>query len=359
MSLGGDDDDALSDAVTNLLNDGVTVVVASGNGGIDQIGDDACDQTPANTFGTITVNSLGVNDQDSTFSNYGPCTDIYAPGEDILSAGITSPTSTATKDGTSMATPFVAGAVARILHENPEFSRAQVIAKLFANAKPYNSGIRDDAPRVLFTPTVDDATLAANIAAEGVRLAAAAEVARLAEVERLATEKAAADKAAADKAAADKAAADKSAADKAAADKAAADKAAADKAAADKAAADKAAADKAAADKAAADKAAADKAAADKAAAVKLAAEQKAAALSKISKSLKIKVLTNKRMSISVTTPVGSKTVIQRKVGGVWKTLSTVSAVKSRVVKVRSSGTYRVQIKSTTGTVTSKTYRVK
>jgi hypothetical protein len=314
MSLGGTFDTALDAAVTNLLNDGLTVVVASGNESVD-----ACNSTPASTLGTITVNSLDSNDLDSDFSNYGPCTDIYAPGSGIKSVGIAGDTSTATLSGTSMATPFVAGAVARLFQENPDFSRTQVIEKLFANATAYNSGIANDATRMLFTPVVAPEIVAQNAAAEGIRLATIeaaaksvrlAEVARVAEVERLANEKAAADKLAADQ----------------------------------KAAADKLAADQ----KAAADKVVADKALADK-----------AAALSKISKSLKIKVLTSKRFSISVTTPAGSKTIIQRKVGGIWKTLSTASAVKSRVVKVANSGYYRVQIKSTTGTVTSKTYRVK
>jgi len=314
MSLGGTFDTALDAAVTNLLNDGLTVVVASGNESVD-----ACNSTPASTLGTITVNSLDSNDLDSDFSNYGPCTDIYAPGSGIKSVGIAGDTSTATLSGTSMATPFVAGAVARLFQENPDFSRTQVIEKLFANATAYNSGIANDATRMLFTPVVAPEIVAQNAAAEGIRLATIeaaaesvrlAEVARVAEVERLANEKAAADKLAADQ----------------------------------KAAADKLAADQ----KAAADKLVADKALADK-----------AAALSKISKSLKIKVLTSKRFSISVTTPAGSKTIIQRKVGGIWKTLSTTSAVKSRVVKVANSGYYRVQIKSTTGTVTSKTYRVK
>ncbi len=296
MSLGGKKDTALDAAVTNLLNDGLTVVVASGNESVD-----ACNSTPARTLGTITVNSLDSDDLNSDFTNYGQCTDIYAPGSGIKSVGIAGESSTATMSGTSMATPFVAGAVARLFQENPDFSRTQVIEKLFANASTFNSGIANDATRMLFTPVVAPEIVAQNAAAEGIRLAtieAAAEGVRLAEVERLAADKAAADKAAADKAAADKAAADKAAADK-------------------------------------------------------------AAALSKISKSLKIKVLSSKRISISATTPVGSKTIIQRKVGGVWKTLSTVSSTKSRLVKVSKSGYYRVQIKSPSGMVTSKIYRVK
>ena len=320
MSLGGDNDPALSAAVTALLNDGVTVVVASGNGGQDGIGDDACSQTPANTLGTITVNSLGRNDQDSTFSNFGQCTDIYAPGESILSSGKQNSTSTATLSGTSMATPFVAGAVARILHENPEFTRDQVVSKLFSNAKPYSSGISGDAPRMLYTPTVDDATLEANLATEGPRLAAA-EAARV-EAARIEAERIAADKAAADKAAADKAAADKAAADKLVADKAAADKAAADQAAAAEAA-------------------------------------RVAASLPVVKKSLKVKALSKKQISVAVAAPSGSKTIVQRKVGKKWRTVVTTTAVPSMVVKVSKAGTYRVRVEIPTGTVTSKSYKVK
>jgi hypothetical protein len=186
-------DSALGAAVRNLLEDGVTVIVASGNGSAD-----ACTQTPANVLGTITVNSLDKSDQPSSFSNYGGCTDIYAPGRDIISAGISSSTSSASESGTSMATPFVAGAVARILQENPEFNRTQVVEKLFANAKPYDSGINFDAPRMLQTPTVDDATLAVNAATQ----AAAAEAARIAAEQAATLARASAKKKGAEKSAA-------------------------------------------------------------------------------------------------------------------------------------------------------------
>jgi hypothetical protein len=320
MSLGGDNDSALSAAVTALLNDGVTVVVASGNGGEDRIGDDACSQTPANTPGTITVNSLDQNDQDSTFSNFGLCTDIYAPGRGILSTGIASPNSSALNTGTSMATPFVAGAVARILHENPVFTRDQVVSKLFSNAKPYNSGISGDAPRMLLTPTVDDATLAANLASEGPRLAAA-EAARV-EAARVAAEQAAAAEAA-------------------------------------RIEAERVAAEKAAADKAAADKLAADKLAADKLAAEQAEAARVAASLPVVKKSLKVKALKKKRVSVAVAAPSGSRTFVQRKVGKKWRTVVSTTAVPSMVVKVPRAGTYRVRVEIPAGTITSKTVRVR
>ena len=92
-----------------------------------------------------------------------------------------------------MATPFVSGAVARLMEENPTFDRAHIIATLFANATPYDSGIIGDAALLLFTPTVAPEIVAQN---------AAAEAARLAELARIAADKAAADLLAAQQAAA-------------------------------------------------------------------------------------------------------------------------------------------------------------
>jgi subtilisin family serine protease len=315
MSLGGTYDEALDTAVTRLINAGLTVVVASGNDSSD-----ACDSSPASTLGTITVNSLDTNDHDSDFSNYGPCTDIYAPGRNIRSVGISSETSYATMSGTSMATPFVAGAVARLFQENPEFNRIQVIQKLLDNATSCSpqtpfciSGISGDATKKLFTPIVDPEIVAQNAAAERIRLAAIqaaadAEAARIAEAARLAAEKAAADAEAA---------------------------------------------------RVAAEKAASDKAAADADAESARVAAKKAAALSAMSKSLKVKVLTKQRISILVTAPAGSRTIVQQKVGRIWKTVTSTSAIKSRVLKVSKLGYYRVQITSPNGTATSSIVRVK
>jgi subtilisin family serine protease len=327
MSLGGDNDPALSAAVTDLLNDGVTVVVASGNGGEDRIGDDACNQTPANTFGTITVNSMNRDDSDSIFSNWGECTDIYAPGSNIISSWNTGPTSIASSSGTSMASPFVAGAVARILHENPEFTRNQVVSKLFSNSKPYNSGIPGDAPRMLHVPTVDDATLAANSASEESRLAAA-EAARV-EAARVAAAEAA--------------------------------RVAAEQAAAAEAA--RVAAEQAAAAEAA--RVAAEQAAAAEAARV-------AASVPVVRKSLQVKTLKKKRLSVSIAAPAGSTTVIQRKVGKKWKTVTVRQKVGKKWKKVRvaktlpsstirapRAGIYRVQITIPSGKITTKSYRVR
>jgi subtilisin family serine protease len=147
MSLGGSKSDLLNLWVQALINDGVHVVVASGNSNAD-----ACNFSPASAFGTITVNSSGITDASSSFSNFGACTDIFAPGEGILSASNSTSTSTSSNSGTSMASPFVAGAVAKILDANPTFNRDQVLAELLDNSSPFVSYKPGDPSRLLYTP---------------------------------------------------------------------------------------------------------------------------------------------------------------------------------------------------------------
>jgi subtilisin family serine protease len=112
MSLGGGYSPAVNAAVQGVIADGVTVVVAAGNGGLDQVGDDACGSSPASAPGAITVGATDVNDRRTSFSNYGSCVDLFAPGKDITSAWWTSTSATRTLSGTSMAAPHVAGAIA-------------------------------------------------------------------------------------------------------------------------------------------------------------------------------------------------------------------------------------------------------
>lgn len=107
MSLGGGASSALDTAVNNLANSGVPVAVAAGNSNAD-----ACGSSPARAAAAITVGSTTQSDARSSFSNFGTCLDIFAPGSGILSAWITSDTSTATLNGTSMASPHVAGVAA-------------------------------------------------------------------------------------------------------------------------------------------------------------------------------------------------------------------------------------------------------
>ena len=110
MSLGGGASSALDTAVNNLINDGVIVVVAAGNSR-----EDACKSSPARVPAAITVAASDVSDIFASFSNRGKCVDIIAPGVGITSSWFRSTSDSNTISGTSMASPHVAGAVARAL----------------------------------------------------------------------------------------------------------------------------------------------------------------------------------------------------------------------------------------------------
>ncbi|MGH3948860.1 MAG: S8 family peptidase [Pseudonocardiaceae bacterium] len=129
MSLGGGASSALDDAVRQSISAGVSYAVASGNSN-----EDACFSSPARVGEALTVNSADSNDSRSSFSNYGTCTDIFAPGRDITSAWIGSDSDTNTISGTSMATPHVAGAAALYLADNTSATPSQVNDAILSNA---------------------------------------------------------------------------------------------------------------------------------------------------------------------------------------------------------------------------------
>jgi subtilisin family serine protease len=121
MSLGGGVDTTLDNAVANSIASGVSYAIASGNSNAN-----ACNFSPARVATAITVNASNRTDARASFSNFGTCTDIFAPGQDITSSWNTNDTATNTISGTSMAAPHAAGAVALYLAANPTATPAAV-----------------------------------------------------------------------------------------------------------------------------------------------------------------------------------------------------------------------------------------
>jgi subtilisin family serine protease len=131
LSLGGATNSSLDAAVTALVNDGVSVSVAAGNDNVD-----ACTQSPARAAAALTVAASDRSDARASFSNFGTCVDLVAPGVGIVSDWYTGPTATATLSGTSMATPHVAGAAAVLLSQQRGLTPAQVASRLVGSATP-------------------------------------------------------------------------------------------------------------------------------------------------------------------------------------------------------------------------------
>lgn len=129
MSLGGSASSTLDNAVANLVGRGFSVVVAAGNSNVD-----ACTSSPARAPAAITVGATTNTDARASYSNWGTCVDVFAPGTSITSAWSTSTTASNTISGTSMATPHVAGWAALWLQRNPTGTPAQLTEALKALA---------------------------------------------------------------------------------------------------------------------------------------------------------------------------------------------------------------------------------
>jgi subtilisin family serine protease len=120
MSLGGDKSESLDEAVQKAVKSGVVFVVAAGNEN-----QNACNVSPANVPEAITVGATTRTDARASYSNFGRCLDIFAPGSSITSAWRTSDSATSTISGTSMASP---------LEENPDATPAAIDTLLKKNA---------------------------------------------------------------------------------------------------------------------------------------------------------------------------------------------------------------------------------
>ena len=143
LSLGGEGPCSPSeqDAINAAVATGAIVVVAAGNGGNDQIGDDldVVENSPANCDNVITVTATTESGQRTSFSNYGSQVTIAAPGVAILTTTVGGYTYA---QGTSFSTPILSGIISLMLSVNPTLEYDQVVA-LFGQAgvaNPFPTG---------------------------------------------------------------------------------------------------------------------------------------------------------------------------------------------------------------------------
>ncbi|MFF1510281.1 S8 family peptidase [Streptomyces sp. NPDC058326] len=145
-SLGGERSPAVNAATDSLYTAGVLPVVAAGNSAVD-----ACTISPASADGAVTVGATNQVDEETSFSNWGPCLSLYAPGQGILSARMGG--GSVALDGTSMASPHVAGTAALYLAAHPKASSGDVSTWLRnTSTKDVIAAISQTSPnRMLFT----------------------------------------------------------------------------------------------------------------------------------------------------------------------------------------------------------------
>ncbi len=143
MSLGGGFSSSVNQAVNGAVADGVTFAVAAGNSNAN-----ACNYSPASAADALTVGASTISDARSSFSNYGSCLDIFAPGSSIYSSVISG--GYQSWNGTSMATPHVAGVAALYLAANGAATPAQVGAAIVNGASANKlSSIGTGSPNLL------------------------------------------------------------------------------------------------------------------------------------------------------------------------------------------------------------------
>ncbi len=147
-------------AIQSVIDSGVTVVAAAGNRTVD-----ACTITPALMPSVVTVAAVNAAGAAASFSNYGDCVDLHAPGERIRSAGYTSATSYVLDSGTSMAAPHVVGIAAMIVAEHPDWTPTQVAAELTGRATP---GIVTNPRSVNLTANVNPYAHTGQVTIDGI-----------------------------------------------------------------------------------------------------------------------------------------------------------------------------------------------
>ncbi|XP_006815357.2 aqualysin-1-like [Saccoglossus kowalevskii] len=146
MALSGVFVEALNQAIANVEAEGYVVVVAAGNSA-----DDACLYSPGSSEKAITVAATANDDHATTYSNYGECIDIYAPGNYIKTTGSDNK-NPPLRSGTSMACPFIAGIAAIHLQKNPDLTPAEVKDIILSSGTKdtvYGTAIDNGSPSLL------------------------------------------------------------------------------------------------------------------------------------------------------------------------------------------------------------------
>jgi len=144
MSLGGQGaDPGYNSVIDAATSSGVTVVVAAGNSNSD-----SCGFSPAFAEKAITVGATDSNNFRASYSNYGRCNNIMAPGSDIVSASSSSDSGSRSLSGTSMACPHVSGGAALLLEGNPSLNSAQILSSMLSTARMnLISGLKSGDPK--------------------------------------------------------------------------------------------------------------------------------------------------------------------------------------------------------------------
>lgn len=159
LSLGSPYSRATNQAVSNAVSAGITVVVAAGNGDDNGVAQNACDFSPSSSSVVVTVGASDQTDQVGSFSNYGRCVTLIAPGVRITSLGNggetqlqpgQSVTGFGTASGTSFAAPIVAGVVALMMGEGGYISPGEVKDRLMsAGTKGVLRNVGPETPNLL------------------------------------------------------------------------------------------------------------------------------------------------------------------------------------------------------------------
>ena len=154
MSLGGPARSTLDEAVNNLISKGLSVVVAAGNDNLN-----ACDYSPARTPDAITVGATNTDDSRASYSNFGSCLDIFAPGTSIPSTWL-GVNYYAILSGTSMAAPHVAGVIVRFLAQYRGLTPAQVTKSIKTSSTKnlVTSGGTGSPNRLVYLTVLPDTT---------------------------------------------------------------------------------------------------------------------------------------------------------------------------------------------------------